>query len=167
MRKIIFLISMILLLTTFSGIALASGSATFSDLENEPQIETTLENNEENVTNNSNKTEETTNTKDDEKLDGASEEIIGAVSKKDKKIAELSDKYNDRFLGTVAYYLDVVRYYSTPIFFIFLTIGAFNFFIIGNKKLDKKEQGFGWITACIIGWVVFQCIPLIFSLFAI
>lgn len=97
----------------------------------------------------------------------AGDEIVGAVSRKDRKIAELSDKYNDKNLGKVAYYLEVVRFYSTPIFFIFLTIGAFNFFIIGNKKLDKKEQGFGWITACIIGWVFFQCIPLAFALFTL
>lgn len=100
-------------------------------------------------------------------MSSAGESVIGAVTKKDKKIAELSDKYNDKNLGKVAYYLEVVRFYSTPIFFIFLTIGAFNFFIVGNKKLDKKEQGFGWITACIIGWVFFQCIPLAFALFTL
>lgn len=100
-------------------------------------------------------------------MSSAGEAVIGAVTKKDKKIAELSDKYNDKNLGKVAYYLEVVRFYSTPIFFIFLTIGAFNFFIVGNKKLDKKEQGFGWITACIIGWVFFQCIPLAFAIFTL
>lgn len=165
MRKIVFLISTILALTTFSGVVLATNPADFNDTEETNMVDTTWEKNEEEATENSN--EQTENIDDNENLSGASEEVIGAVTKKDKKIAELSDKYNDKVLGTVAYYLDVVRYYSTPIFFIFLTIGAFNFFIVGNKKLDKKEQGFGWITACIIGWVVFQCIPLVFSLFAI
>lgn len=163
MRKIIFLISTVLALTTFSGVVLATDPA---DINNEEigVVDTTWKSNEENITGETNEKEENS---DDDELSGASEEVIGAVTKKDKKIAELSDKYNDKFLGTVAYYLDVVRYYSTPIFFIFLTIGAFNFFIVGNKKLDKKEQGFGWITACIIGWVVFQCIPLVFALFTI
>ena len=163
MRKIIFLISTILALTTFSCSVLATDTVDSGITEEISMSDTTLAENTQDLTENNNEG----NQAEDEDLTGASEEVIGAVSKKDKKIAELSDKYNDKFLGTVAYYLDVVRYYSTPIFFIFLTIGAFNFFIVGNKKLDKKEQGFGWITACIIGWVVFQCIPLVFSLFAI
>ena len=88
-------------------------------------------------------------------LNGASEEILGTMSRKDERIKVLSQKYNDTTLGTVAYGLEVVRFYSTPVLFVFLVMGAFNFFIIGNKKLDKKEQGFGWITTCLIGWVVF------------
>ena len=164
MRKIIFLISTVLALTTFSGVALAAETTDFNQIEEVGVVDTTDKSNEEKITEEINEKQE--NSGDDE-LSEASKEVIGAVTKKDKKIAELSDKYNDKFLGAVAYYLDVIRYYSTPIFFIFLTIGAFNFFIVGNKKLDKKEQGFGWITACIIGWVVFQCIPLVFALFAI
>ena len=87
------------------------------------------------------------------------------VSKKDKRIAELTDKYNDKVYGTVAYYLEVAQKYSLPICFIGITIGAFNFLIIGNKKLDKKEQGFGWIVGFTIGLVVFNVIPLVFALF--
>lgn len=151
MRKIIILM---LTLVSLMGIPYGSICAANSTLDDT--------NFEENVTN-----EENSSNNESEEMSPAGEEMVGAVSKKDRKIAELSDKYNDKNLGKVAYYLEVVRFYSTPIFFIFLTIGAFNFFIIGNKKLDKKEQGFGWITACIIGWVFFQCIPLAFALFTL
>lgn len=151
MRKIIILM---LTLVSLMGIPYGSILAANSTLDDT--------NFEENVTN-----EENSSNNESEEMSPAGEEMVGAVSKKDRKIAELSDKYNDKNLGKVAYYLEVVRFYSTPIFFIFLTIGAFNFFIIGNKKLDKKEQGFGWITACIIGWVFFQCIPLAFALFTL
>ena len=151
MRKIIILM---LTLVSLMGIPYGSILAANSTLDDT--------NFEENVTN-----EENSSNNESEEMSPAGEEMVGAVSKKDRKIAELSDKYNDKNLGKVAYYLEVVRFYSTPIFFIFLTIGAFNFFIIGNKKLDKKEQGFGWITACIIGWVFFQCIPLTFALFTL
>ena len=150
MKKTIFTIFTIIIITIFGTSVFATENFEGAQEAQSVTIETTTEIGEEN-----------------EELSGASEEVLGAVTKKDKRIAELSDKYNDKTLGTVAYYLELVRYYSTPIFFIFLTIGGFNFFIIGNKKLDKKEQGFGWITACIIGWVFFQCIPLIFALFAI
>ena len=164
MKKIIFSIFTIIIMVMFSTAALATENEWMADDANvavtsgeEALVEKTPENSE----------EVKTETKEDKDLSDASETILGAVTEKDKKIAELSDKYNDKTLGTVAYYLERVRYYSTPIFFILLTIGGFNFFIIGNKKLDKKEQGYGWITACIIGWVAFQCIPLIFALFAL
>ncbi len=100
-------------------------------------------------------------------VDGASKQILGTMSRKDERIKELTQKYNDKTLGTVAYWLEVVRFYSTPVLFIFLVMGAFNFFIVGNKKLDKKEQGFGWMTTCFVGWVVFQVIPLVFALVTI
>lgn len=164
MKKIICLLFTVMItLTTFSTPALATNSENSDPLGQIEEIDPAggsdenVEQTEDNDIKNAESGE----------LSGAGEEILGSVSKKDKRIAELSDKYNDKTLGTVAYGLEVVRYYSTPIFFILLTIGAFNFFIIGNKKLDKKEQGFSWITACIIGWVFFQCIPLIFALFTL
>ena len=101
----------------------------------------------------------------DKNLNAASESLLNNVSRKDKRIAELADKYNDQFYGQVAYYLEVAQKYSLPICFVGITIGAFNFLIIGNKKLDKKEQGFGWIVGFTIGLVVFNVIPLIFALF--
>lgn len=113
------------------------------------------------------KTEKKEKDNENVKMNQASEEIIGTMTKKEERIQVLTEKYNNKALGTVAYGLEVVRFYSTPIFFIFLVMGAFNFFIVGNKKLDKKEQGFGWITACVVGWVFFQCLPLIFALFTI
>ena len=159
MKKLILLIFTIITLISFSNLVIASGSDV-----NEPIVkqEAEINNGEAEFA-----PEEDSEKTDDNEMSPAGEEIIGAVSKKDKKIADLEIKYNNKTLAVVAYYLEVVRFYSTPIFFIFLTMGAFNFFIVGNKKLDKKEQGFGWITACIIGWVFFQCVPLVFALFAI
>lgn len=98
-------------------------------------------------------------------LNGASETLINNQNKKDRRIAELTDKYNDSVYGHVAYYLEFAQKYSLPVCFIGITLGAFNFLIIGNKKLDKKEQGFGWIVGFTIGLVVFNVIPLIFALF--
>ncbi len=170
MKKLFLLIFTILALVFTSNIEFASEE---NQMQNESNVQMQGEEgkSEDDIltgTPNDNNNSDVNNTDEDNKeMSPAGEEIVGAVTKKDRKIAELTDKYNDKTLGMVAYYLEVVRYYSTPVFFIFLTIGAFNFFIVGNKKLDKKEQGFGWITACIIGWVFFQCVPLVFALFAI
>lgn len=115
------------------------------------------------------KSEETKNNSasdENAELNDASEKIIGSVDKKTKRIAELTDKYNDKVFGIIAYYLEVIQKYSFPICFIGITIGAFNFLIVGNKKLDKKEQGFGMIVGFTIALVVFNVMPLILALIA-
>lgn len=114
---------------------------------------------------NENEKDDATNTEKVE-LNDASETIIGSVDKKSKRIAELTDRYNDKLFGTVAYYLELAQKYSFPICFIGITIGAFNFLIIGNKKLDKKEQGFSMIVGFTIALVVFNVMPLILALIA-
>ena len=168
MKKIIFLLGTILTITIFSTSILATGeSQNSAPMDQDVIVETNTEENKNKTDTIINSEENTENDTKDSKLEGASEEIIGSISEKEKKIDDLEDKYGNRGSATIAYYLEQVRYYSTPIFFIFLTIGAFNFFIIGNKKLDKKEQGFGWISACLIGWVFFQCIPLAYALFVL
>ncbi len=103
---------------------------------------------------------------DTEMLPGnASDTVIKNVTSREEKIAEYTEKYGgDVFYGKTAYYLGVAQKYSIPICFIGLAIGALNFFIIGNKKLDKREQGFGMIVAFLLGLVVFQVLPLLFAI---
>ena len=100
----------------------------------------------------------------EEELTQASDKILSNMTKKERKIAEYTDKYNDKFYAEVAYYLDIFQMYSIPVCIILLAIGAFNFYIIGEKKLDKKEQGFGFIMAALCGLVFFQVLPFIFAL---
>lgn len=101
---------------------------------------------------------------EDKDLTQPAEKILSNMSNKERKIAEYTDKYNDKALGTTAYYLDVVRVYSIPVWIICLAIGGFNFGIIGEKKLDKREQGFGFIVASLCGFAISQVLPLIFAL---
>ncbi len=96
-------------------------------------------------------------------LSAASEKLLTNVTKSERKKASYIDKYNDELLGTIAYILDCLRIYSLPIGFIVMTIGAFNFLIIGNKKLDKKEQGYAWIVFSVIAIVVFNVLPLLYA----
>ncbi len=97
----------------------------------------------------------------------ASKEIINNVSENERKRAEYIDEYNDKMLGTVAYGLYMIQKYSWPICFIGITIGSFNFLILGNKKLDKKEQGFGWIVGFTMALVVFNVLPLIYAVLVV
>lgn len=107
---------------------------------------------------------ETQENVEQENMSPAAEKVLSNMSKKDRKIAEYTDKYNDKTNATVAYYLDVIRLYSIPVWIICLVIGGFNFSIIGEKKLDKREQGFGFIVASLIGFAISQVVPFIFAL---
>ena len=100
-------------------------------------------------------------------IPSASKDVIGNVSENDRKKAELIDEYNDELLGMVAYGLFLIQKYSLPICFIGITMGAFNFLILGNKKLDKKEQGFGWIVGFTMALVVFNVLPLIYAVLVV
>ncbi len=146
MKKVILaiIISMFLVCSTLSCVSNAETSSAHSDANIE-QGTITEDNTEEKVTQ-------------------SSEKILDNLSQKEKKIAEYTDKYNNETYAYTAYYLDMAQLYSIPIFIIIMTIGAFNYYIIGEKKLDKKEQGFGLIMASLSGLVLFQVLPLIFAL---
>ena len=60
-------------------------------------------------------TTESTAQKQEETMNEASEKLLSNVNSKDKRIAELTDKYNDQLYGRVAYYLEIAQKYSIPI----------------------------------------------------
>lgn len=108
---------------------------------------------------------ENTSVQTEEVGSNASKTVINNVKSREEKIAEYTEKYGgDAVYGKTAYYLGLAQKYSIPICFIGLAIGALNFFIIGNKKLEKKEQGFGMIVAFLLGLVVFQVLPLLYAI---
>ena len=89
---------------------------------------------------------------------------IENLTTREEKIQYYSEKCGDEASGTVLYWLYEVQKYSVPICFILLVVASLNFFIIGNKKLDKREQGFGMLIACGLGLIVFQVLPLLFAI---
>ena len=66
--------------------------------------------------------------------------------------------------ANVLYYLELAQLYSYPVCFIGIVVASLNFFIIGTKKLDKREQGFNMLVTLIIGLIVFQVLPLLFAI---
>ena len=89
---------------------------------------------------------------------------IEHLTTKEEKVEYYSDVLGNATNGKVLYYLYEVQKYSLPICFIGIVIASLNFFIIGNKKLDKREQGFGMLMAFGLGLVVFQVLPLLFAI---
>lgn len=98
-------------------------------------------------------------------LSNASETTLENLTTKEEKIAYYTEKYGDATEGNVAYWISIAQKYSIPVFFLLLIWGAFNFFIVGNKKLQQREKGFSMILGSMIGMIVFQAIPLIYALF--
>ena len=146
MKKIILILTMVMVIFT-NSFALATDNSDMPSFSTEISGEI-AENTEENT----------------ENITQASDKILSNMSKKDKKISEYTDKYNNETFGVTAYYLEVIQLYSIPVFIILLTVGAFNFYIIGEKKLDKKQQGFSFIMSALCGLVVFQVLPFLFAL---
>lgn len=101
----------------------------------------------------------------EDRAGNASETTINRVMTKEEKIKENAEKCGgDKNLGTVLYYLEIVQKYSVPVCFIGLTIASLNFFIIGNKKLEKREQGFSMLIMFGLGLIMFQVLPLLFAI---
>lgn len=94
----------------------------------------------------------------------ASITTIENLTTQEEKIAYYSEKLNSKENGTVLYWLYEVAKYSVPVCFIGLVIASLNFFIIGNKKLEKREQGFNMLIGFGLGLVVFQVLPLLFAI---
>lgn len=100
----------------------------------------------------------------EERNGNASLTTIENLTTKEEKIEYYSEKCGNKTNGTALYYLYEVQKYSVPVCFIGLTIAALNFFIIGNKKLDKREQGFSMLIGFGLGLIVFQVLPLLFAI---
>lgn len=94
----------------------------------------------------------------------SSETTIGRLETKEEKIAYYTEKCGSSINGKVMYYLYEIQKYSIPVCFIGLVIASLNFFIIGNKKLDKREQGFSMLIGFGLGLIVFQVLPLLFAI---
>lgn len=89
------------------------------------------------------------------------------VELKDKALKSLQDyqaSYGNDTYGLVAYLLDIVRMYSIPFGFIGIVIAAIYRYVIGIRKLDVQDKGFGVLVAIITVMVICQVLPLIFAI---
>ena len=152
MKKISLLMAALLLATFASSTIFASGDVIVKE-EAKPE-----------VTASSSKTTGTTEIQED-KLSNASKKTQKNLVSKEEKIRDNTEKLGgNRTNGTVLYYLELVRSYSYPVCFVGMVIASLNFFIIGNKKLEKRESGFKMLVTLIVGLIVFQVLPLLFAI---
>lgn len=86
---------------------------------------------------------------------------------KDKELKTLEDyrnAYGSDSYGLTAFLLNKVRIYSIPFGFVTIIIAAIYQYIIGLKKLDVRDKGFGLMIASITLVVICQVLPLIFAI---
>lgn len=101
------------------------------------------------------------------------EEIISEETKsqlveiKDKELKSIED-YNEAYgsttYGLVAYILDKVRVYSIPVAFLGIAIAAIYQYVIGIRKLDVRDKGFGAMIGIVTMLIICQILPLIFAI---
>lgn len=99
--------------------------------------------------------------------DLVSEKTNGMLEVKNKaelEIEEYKEKYNSDTYGMTAFILSKVRFYSIPVCFIGIIIGALYQYVLGTRRLDKKHKGFNLILTFVTLLVLCQILPLIFAI---
>jgi hypothetical protein len=100
-------------------------------------------------------------------------EIISSETKsqlieiKEKELQSLEDykeAYGSDTYGLVAYILNKVRVYSIPVAFVGIAISAIYQFVIGIRKLDVRDKGYGAMIGIVTMLIICQVLPLIFTI---
>lgn len=93
--------------------------------------------------------------------------ILTMKQKQNTKLQEYIDKYNSEAYGLAAYILNIVRWYSIPVCFMGIVVGALNQYVLGTRRLDKKHKGYGMIMTFTTILVLCQVLPLVFTIVVI
>lgn len=99
--------------------------------------------------------------------DLSSDSTVNLVKLKDKELKTLEDykaSYGNDTYGVAAYALNIVRIYSIPFGFVGIAISGIYRYIIGIRKLDVRDKGFGAMIGIITVMVICQVLPLIFAI---
>ena len=90
--------------------------------------------------------------------------IMETRTETESKIEEYNEAYDSEAYGMAAFILNQIRIYSIPLCFVGIAVGALYQYILGTRRLDMKQKGFGLIIAFITILVICQVLPLIFAI---
>ena len=90
-------------------------------------------------------------------------QLVQIKENSEKKLEDYKQEYGSDAYGIAAYVLNAVRIYSIPLCFIGIAIGGI-YQVIGIRKLDERDRGFGMMIGCITVLVITQLLPLIFAI---
>ena len=91
-------------------------------------------------------------------------QLVQIKENSEKKLEDYKEEYGSDAYGIAAYILNAVRIYSIPVCFVGIAIGGI-YQVIGIRKLDERDRGFGIMIGCITVLVITQLLPLIFARF--
>lgn len=94
----------------------------------------------------------------------ATSSLVELKDKAWKSMQDYQAAYGNDTYGMVAYFLNIVRVYSIPFGFVGIVIAAIYRYVIGIRKLDVQDKGFGVLVAIITVMVICQVLPLIFAI---
>ena len=92
---------------------------------------------------------------------------VNLVKIKDKELKTLEDykeSYGNDTYGIAAYALNIIRIYSIPFGFVGIAISGIYRYVIGIRKLDVRDKGFGAMIGIITVMVICQVLPLVFAI---
>jgi len=96
-----------------------------------------------------------------------SDSTVNLVKIKDKELKTLQDyqeTYGNETYGLAAYVLNIISIYSIPFGFVGIAISGIYRYVIGIRKLDVRDKGFGAMIGIITVMVICQVLPLIFAI---
>lgn len=96
--------------------------------------------------------------------DTATSNLVELKDKAWKSLQDYQAAYGNDTYGLAAYILNIVRIYSIPFGFVGIVIAAIYRYVIGIRKLDVQDKGFGVLVAIITVMVICQVLPLIFAI---
>jgi hypothetical protein len=105
-------------------------------------------------------TNNTTNT--DNSFDNTTSQIIEIKDKNSGELQKYIQKYGSESYGKTAFIINKVRFYSIPFCFIGIVVGALYQYILGTRRLDMKQKGFGLIISFATILLICQVLPLIY-----
>ena len=94
----------------------------------------------------------------------ATSNLVELKDKAWKSMQDYQAAYGNDTYGMVAYFLNIVRIYSIPFGFVGIVMAAIYRYVIGIRKLDVQDKGFGTLVAIITVMVICQVLPLIFAI---
>ena len=89
------------------------------------------------------------------------------VDIKDSALKSLEDykkAYGNDAYALAAYLLNIVRIYSIPFGFVGIVIAGIYNYVIGIRKMDVRDKGFGLMVGIVTVMVICQVLPLIFAI---
>ena len=94
----------------------------------------------------------------------ANSEIVDIKSKAENELEEYEELYGSKTYGYTAYVLNKLRIFSIPLCFLGIAIGSIYQYVLGIRKMDVRDKGFGLIIGFVTVLVICQILPLVFAI---